>query len=196
MADPNPFESRGDYINGEFVLPERTEGEIPVEDPGDTSALSGAFPYSAESADQAVAAARKAWPAWRDSPLAERSACLERFAEVMESEKKHIANVIAREVGKPVWEALTEVGAMIGKIGITLGPGMESVGERYVDMGGGQVGDLHGVGGNCRAVVMDSSRAGPLARDLRPSCSTPVEALSPTNRASWGKGSGSGACFS
>ena len=33
MADPNPFESRGDYINGEFVLPERTEGEIPVEDP-------------------------------------------------------------------------------------------------------------------------------------------------------------------
>ncbi len=140
MADPSPFEARGDFIDGEFVLPEHTEGEIALEDPGDTDALSGAFPYSSASVDAAVDAARRAWPAWRDLPFSERATYLQRFAEAMEAEREGMANLIAREIGKPLWEAKTEVAAMIAKIGITLGPGMEEVRERSVELTANQLG--------------------------------------------------------
>jgi succinylglutamic semialdehyde dehydrogenase len=48
--------------------------------------------------------------------------------------------VIAREVGKPLWEARTEVTAMIGKIDITLTQGLELVAERRFELGAGQSG--------------------------------------------------------
>lgn len=140
MADPSPFEPRGDFINGEFVLPDRTEGEIALEDPGDLDALSGAFPYSAASVDAAVDAARRAWPEWRDMSFSGRAECLQRFAEAMEAERNTFAELIAREIGKPLWEAKTEVAAMIAKVGITLGPGMEEVRDREVELTANQLG--------------------------------------------------------
>ena len=139
MAERSPFEARGDYVDGAFVLPERSAGEIALEDPGDSRAQLGAFPHSLDSIDAAVAAARKAWPGFRDLPAGERAECLRRFGRSLEDEKEPFARLIAREVGKPLWEARTEVGAMIAKIDITLGPGLERLGERAFDAGAGRM---------------------------------------------------------
>ncbi len=70
----------------------------------------------AESIDAAVAGARRAFPAWSRTPLAEREHRLLAFAATLESRKAALANAISLEVGKPTWEALTEVQTMITKV--------------------------------------------------------------------------------
>ena len=139
MAEPFLFEARGDLVDGQFALPSRADGEIALEDPGDSEALSGTFPFSRAAVDSAVAAARRAYPAWRDTAPAERATTLKRFAELIDTERDRLAEVIAREVGKPLWEARTEVAAMVGKVATTLDRGLELVAERSVEAAGGRV---------------------------------------------------------
>lgn len=68
----------------------------------------------------AVARARAAFRPWSRTPLAEREKTLRAFATTLESRKALLASAISREVGKPAWEALTEVQTMIGKIELSI----------------------------------------------------------------------------
>jgi succinylglutamic semialdehyde dehydrogenase len=133
VAD-DPFRPRGDYIDGRFEVPSVPTGEIALEDPGDLTALDGAFPFAASALDDAVEAARRAYPGWRDTPEAERSVPLERLAQKLGDSRERLATAIAREIGKPLWEARTEIDAAIGKIGITLESGLDLVGERSIEV--------------------------------------------------------------
>ncbi|WP_444999750.1 succinylglutamate-semialdehyde dehydrogenase [Halomonas mongoliensis] len=90
---------------------------------------------SSEQVAAAVEAARSAFPAWAATPLAERQALVERFREVLERHREDLATAIAHETGKPLWEARTEVGAMIGKVAISLRAYQERTGERQRDLG-------------------------------------------------------------
>ena len=65
-------------------------------------------------------AARAAFPAWGRAPLDERVAVVERYKAELENRREEIAELISRETGKPRWEGLAELGAMIGKIDISL----------------------------------------------------------------------------
>ncbi|XQW84645.1 succinylglutamate-semialdehyde dehydrogenase [Thalassotalea piscium] len=75
---------------------------------------------SAEQVDQAVLSARKAFTTWSQTSLDERIALAKKFAETLEENKERFAVTIALETGKPLWETRTEVGAMIGKIAISI----------------------------------------------------------------------------
>ncbi|MAY70701.1 MAG: succinylglutamate-semialdehyde dehydrogenase [Halomonas sp.] len=90
---------------------------------------------SAEQVAQAVASARKAFPAWAMTSLDEREALVERFRGVLESHREDLAASIAHETGKPLWEARTEVGAMIGKVALSIRAREERTGERERDLG-------------------------------------------------------------
>lgn len=68
----------------------------------------------------ACEAARAAFPAWARKPFAERQAVVEAFATLLGSHKTALAETIAKETGKPRWETLTEVQAMINKIAISV----------------------------------------------------------------------------
>ncbi len=140
MAEFPSFEPRGDYIDGGFVLPAQPSGEIALEDPSDSNAELGAFPFSLPAVDAAVAAARRAWPAWRDGPPEERAVLLRRFGEAIQAEGDALALLISREEGKPLWEARAEVAAMVAKVENTLGPGLERVREQRLELAPGQVG--------------------------------------------------------
>jgi succinylglutamic semialdehyde dehydrogenase len=70
--------------------------------------------------DEAVAAARAAAPNWAGHPLEDRAATLRRFADVVRGRADAFADLIARETGKPLWEARTEVDAVIGKVAISI----------------------------------------------------------------------------
>ncbi len=109
---------------------------------GDAEILTKADPVSGEtlwqghaaSAAQVTAAceaARDAFPAWARRPLAERQAIVEKFAAGLEAHKTALAETIARETGKPRWEALTEVGAMINKIGFSVKAYHSRTGEQH-----------------------------------------------------------------
>ena len=69
---------------------------------------------------QAVRAARVACDEWSSLPVKERIEFLYQFKSELEEGKTDLALAIAQEVGKPKWEALTEVNAMIGKIALAI----------------------------------------------------------------------------
>jgi succinylglutamic semialdehyde dehydrogenase len=75
---------------------------------------------SIEQVEQAVKSARKAFESWAERPVAERISITEKFAEILLEHKEALATTIAQETGKPLWETRTEVGAMAGKIAISI----------------------------------------------------------------------------
>ena len=87
-----------------------------------TSPATGEVLWSGEVGDAAaeVAAARAAWPAWAAHSHAYRIEALRRFANVVRKKEAEFAELIARETGKPVWEAKTEVNAVINKVDISV----------------------------------------------------------------------------
>ncbi|RZF90634.1 succinylglutamate-semialdehyde dehydrogenase [Pseudoalteromonas sp. N1230-9] len=68
----------------------------------------------------AIKAARCAQLGWADMALEERIVILENFAAQLKEHSEEFATIIARETGKPLWETRTEVGAMTGKIAISI----------------------------------------------------------------------------
>ncbi|KEZ77465.1 succinylglutamate-semialdehyde dehydrogenase [Salinisphaera hydrothermalis] len=92
----------------------------------------------ADQVDTAIAAARAAFPDWARRPFEQRAAIVEAFGKQLEAHKEELAVSIARETGKPLWEARTEVGAMIGKIAISQTAYHERTGERAKDIPGGR----------------------------------------------------------
>ena len=83
--------------------------------------------------DEAVALARRAWPQWAAQPLATRVELMRRFANEVRKEQDPFAQLIARETGKPLWEARTEVEAVIAKVEISIRAYHERTGQRKLD---------------------------------------------------------------
>lgn len=75
---------------------------------------------TAEQVADAIKAARSAQLGWADMTLEERIVILESFAAELKEHSEEFATIIARETGKPLWETRTEVGAMTGKIAISI----------------------------------------------------------------------------
>ncbi|PKH26484.1 succinylglutamate-semialdehyde dehydrogenase [Enterobacterales bacterium CwR94] len=75
---------------------------------------------SSDQVTEAVEAARMAFCHWARQPFAARQALVEAFAAELETHKTQLADTIAQETGKPRWEALTEVQAMINKVAISV----------------------------------------------------------------------------
>jgi succinylglutamic semialdehyde dehydrogenase len=84
-------------------------------------------------ADREVAAARGAWASWAAKPLAVRIETLRRFANTVRAQKDKFADLIARETGKPLWEAATEVDAVVGKVDISVSAYAERTSQRRVE---------------------------------------------------------------
>jgi succinylglutamic semialdehyde dehydrogenase len=89
----------------------------------------------AGDADTEVSAARASWADWARRPLDERIAVLRRFAELARERKELFADLIARETGKPLWEARTEIDAAVNKVEISIRAHQERTGAR--DLGAG-----------------------------------------------------------
>ncbi|WP_448213224.1 succinylglutamate-semialdehyde dehydrogenase [Colwellia sp. MEBiC06753] len=73
-----------------------------------------------EQVETAILSARKAFETWGTTTLAERIALANNFAAQLEENKEALAEVIAQETGKPIWETRTEVAAMVGKVAISI----------------------------------------------------------------------------
>jgi succinylglutamic semialdehyde dehydrogenase len=69
---------------------------------------------------QAALAAREAFPAWSRLTMMQRLPYLNRFRDRVLAEKTALAALISAENGKPLWEAETEVAAMLNKLSISL----------------------------------------------------------------------------
>lgn len=74
------------------------------------------YQASIEQVDSAIQSAKRAFASWSELPLDDRFAVVRRFADVLTEKKEQLARLITIEVGKPLWEARTEVAAAIGKV--------------------------------------------------------------------------------
>ena len=83
--------------------------------------------------DDEVGAARGGWAAWAALPLAVRVETLRRFANTVRQRADAFADVIARETGKPLWEARTEVDSVIAKVDISVTAYAERTAQRRLE---------------------------------------------------------------
>jgi len=83
--------------------------------------------------DAEVAAAREAWPGWAAKPLTYRAETLRRFADRVKTDAENFADLIARETGKPLWEARTEVESVAAKVEISVKAYAERTPNRRIE---------------------------------------------------------------
>ena len=103
------------YIDGSW-----TEGSGPrlnSTNPANGEVLWRGSEASTADVDGAVNAATKAFAIWSKTSFEKRLAILEKYCGLIEQDKVPFAELISSETGKPYWECLLEVGAMIGKLG-------------------------------------------------------------------------------
>lgn len=81
----------------------------------------------------AVAAAREAAPGWARESHTRRIELVRRFANQVRKQAEPFAELIARETGKPLWEARTEVEAVIAKVEISVKAYSERTGSKKLD---------------------------------------------------------------
>ena len=103
------------FIDGEWVAPVRG-GSIPVIDPATEEVFAQAPAGTAEDIDRAVKAARKAFDEgpWPRMSGRERAAVLRRIADGVTARQDELARIEVRDNGKPLPEALWDIGDVAG----------------------------------------------------------------------------------
>jgi succinylglutamic semialdehyde dehydrogenase len=104
--------------------------------PADPADEVGRFAIAGEpEVAAAVARARRAFPAWRDGGFEARARILRRFRDLAREGAEELAQLIAREMGKALWDARAEAALIASKVDLTLEHGMGFVAP--IEPGGG-----------------------------------------------------------
>jgi len=96
------------YINGAFVNAS-TNRNLDVISPIDGIALSSVPMSNAKDLDEAVVAAKAAFPIWSKFPIKERVQVFFRYKYLLERNLKQLAELVQEENGKTYGEAVAEV---------------------------------------------------------------------------------------
>jgi aldehyde dehydrogenase (NAD+) len=106
------------------------DGFSPHSNPSDADDVVALVPGgSADSVNEAIDAAHKAFGPWRSLPGPARAEHLYRWAGVIANRQEELAQVIAREVGKPIVEARGEVNRCVVILRYYAGDAVRSVGD-------------------------------------------------------------------
>ena len=113
------------YINGQWR--EGAGATFRSTDPATGQDVAEFRTATAGEVDEAVRAARAAFESWSLLPIEKRIEHLNAFGEKLKQEKTRTSApddslpiLISREMGKPLWESLGELDAMINKIGLSI----------------------------------------------------------------------------
>ncbi|NML05445.1 succinylglutamate-semialdehyde dehydrogenase [Sphingomonas sp. G-3-2-10] len=87
----------------------------------------------AGDADTEVAHARRSWAEWAARPHAYRIEAMRRFANVVRQKADAFTDLLARETGKPIWEARTEVETVIAKVDISVAAYSQRTGQTRIE---------------------------------------------------------------
>ena len=95
-------------VNGAWVDSQSTE-TLPIPNPATGATLARVPLSTAAEVREAVAAARAAWPRWRDTPVIERAQVLFRMKALLDTHLDDLAASVTAENGKTLDEARGEV---------------------------------------------------------------------------------------
>lgn len=97
------------FINGKWVESKATRTSE-RRNPANLDEVVGLVPLSSrEEAREAIAAAKAAFAAWRDTPAPVRGRVIAKAAIIMEQQKDELARILTREEGKTLKDSLGEV---------------------------------------------------------------------------------------
>jgi betaine-aldehyde dehydrogenase len=114
----------------------RTGATLKVIEPATEQVLAEVREAGIEEADQAVARAKAAFPAWRALTPRDRAGILRRLAAAVESHAEQLAQLEARNVGKPISDARGEVGLVVDVFNYYAGAPERLFGETIPVAGG------------------------------------------------------------
>jgi acyl-CoA reductase-like NAD-dependent aldehyde dehydrogenase len=117
------------YVAGEWR--DAGTGELaPNVNPADTNDVIGEMPLSSRAeAEEAIAAAAAAFPAWRETPGPERGRLVARVHRLMSERAEELARSLTREEGKILREARGEVQKTLNILEFMAGEGMRLEGD-------------------------------------------------------------------
>ncbi|MSQ94518.1 MAG: aldehyde dehydrogenase family protein [Gemmataceae bacterium] len=116
------------YVAGQWRTP--TGPTFSSTNPGRLSETIGTFPLGTNAdADEAVAAARAAFPAWRRNSRIRRAELFDNLAQLVKRETDNLAHLMARECGKVVTECRAEVIEGLHMIQYVFGTGRMPIGD-------------------------------------------------------------------
>src|SRR5260370_20185570 len=100
-------------ISGKLV---EGAGALDVINPATGRTLAVAPRADQAQLEQAVAAAKTAFPTWSATPLRQRAALLVQLADALEAEQGQFARLLTQEQGKPLRQALGGITYSIGAL--------------------------------------------------------------------------------
>jgi succinate-semialdehyde dehydrogenase/glutarate-semialdehyde dehydrogenase len=105
LKDPTLLKTDA-LVGGEWV---KGETRFAVHDPATGAKLADVPDLGVNEAEQAIAAADKAWPAWRNKSAKERSLLLRKWFDLLMANQDDLARIMTAEQGKPFAEAKGEI---------------------------------------------------------------------------------------
>ncbi len=121
-----------DFIAGDFQQPAVADEEFTILSPADQNDTIGLYRVAQSQVDKAVDAATQAYKGWRKLTLSTRVDFLKRYQAALKVNAEALALSISREIGKPLWEAKTEVAAMVTKVDVTINEGLAFTQDKVV----------------------------------------------------------------
>lgn len=126
--------SKGNFIAGQWRA---GKGEaFTSTNPANGEALWQGNAASAAEVNDAVEAARAAFDSWSKLPVAARMGVIERFGKEVENIRDEFATVVSKEMGKALWDSKAEIGAVLGKIPLSLDAYRERTGVKTTEKDG------------------------------------------------------------
>ncbi|WP_332814681.1 NAD-dependent succinate-semialdehyde dehydrogenase [Ramlibacter sp.] len=105
LKDPSLLKTDG-LIGGQWI---KGAARFDVNDPATGARLADVANLGAAEAEQAIAAANTAWPAWRGKTAKERSALMRKWFDLLMANQEDLARLMTAENGKPLAESRGEV---------------------------------------------------------------------------------------
>lgn len=119
------YEMKGNYFNGKFNQsptrgPNAADKFLSRECPSNTSQILWKAPVDYFHVPEVVKSSESGFQFWRKISIEDKIQFLKRYQEQLIIKKDAIAEAIALESGKPIWEALGEAQSVIGKVDVTI----------------------------------------------------------------------------
>ena len=88
---------------------------------------------SEKEMQSAILAARQAFSEWQFTPFDKRVSHLESFREALASMEDEVAEMISKEIGKPLWESKEEIKSVLNKVALSIESYRERCPEKIQD---------------------------------------------------------------
>lgn len=128
------FSIKGNYFSGHYQqMNSDTGSQISRYCPANVKQLLWSFENDYDHVDAIINSAVDGFKFWRKRTVDERINLIRQYQEIALSKKDDIAQAIALETGKPLWEAYTEASAVVAKVDVTIRESLPRINDVHID---------------------------------------------------------------